>query len=263
MMHDDIEQVEIKRRESMDEKDDGPMDDDDERVLLGMDHYKKLIPIVNGVYAKGMRKDRAWLFAGAILQYTANGKIDKVIIRHTRIKDVYKGVVGSINDSLRTGRREPGMEELIALMTDGLNKLPDYVPKKGEIPTRMMNWYEGIDIHYKVGNVLKMAEVGSVGKKKPRSATELYKRRYRIEFFGGLKDISNLNAAQEEVLYAPGSHYRVVSVTDGKSKAKKGQPGSPQSHRHIALQFIAADQQELRTMDQNMIVDLQAPVVVG
>jgi len=262
MMPDDIEQIVPRRRESIDEKDAGVMRDDDERELLGMDHYKILISIVNIVRSKGMRRDKAWLFAGAILQYTANGKIDNAIVIRTRIKGVYKGAVGSINGSLRTGKRDPGMQELIELMAEGLSMLPDYVPKKGEIPTRMMNAYPGIDNHYKVGNVLKMAEVGSVGKKKPPSATELYKRRYRLEFYGGLKDISNLNAAQDEVLYAPGSHYRVVSVTDGKSKDKKGQPGSPQSHRHIALQFIAADEQELRTMQQDKLIDLQGSVGV-
>jgi hypothetical protein len=122
------------------------MDDKDEKVLLSQPQYQPLIPIVNNVRSRGMPRDRAWLFAGALLQYTANRGIDQLILKRTRIDDVYTGPVGNINQALRTGHLEKGMEELIALMTEGLNQLPDYIPRVGEIPTRMMNWYEGVEL---------------------------------------------------------------------------------------------------------------------
>ena len=100
-------------------------------------------------------------------------------------------------------------------------------------------------------------KVGSVSRTKPSTGSQYYKRRYRLEFFGGLKDISNVNPLQQEVIYAPGSHYRVESVTDGKVKDKKGNPGSPQSHRHITLRFIPSDAPELRKMNPDNIIDLR------
>ncbi|HEY9010150.1 MAG TPA: hypothetical protein VIN06_03960 [Devosia sp.] len=235
------------------------MNDDDETVLLNAAHYKALIPIVNCVRSRGMARDEAWLFAGALLQYTANGKIDRLIMKHTAplSDEFFTGKVGTINQELRSGRRSEGMDGLIELFTRGLGLLPDYIPPRGQIPTRMMEPYEDIDAHYAVGKVLIMAEVGSVGKVKPPSDSQYYKRRYRLEFDGGLKDISNLNAAQQEVLYAPGSHYRVEAIRDGKVKDKKGIAGSPQAHRHITLKFLRADSPEVRNTAPTDLIDLR------
>jgi len=103
--------------------------------------------------------------------------------------------------------------------------------------------------------VLVMAEVGSVSRRKPPSGSDLYKRRYRLHFSGGLKDVTLLNPAQQEVIYAPGAMYYVAERYTGKVKVKKGN----QAHIHIKLKHVTRTSREyLAASASGHVIDLRA-----
>ena len=140
-------------------------------------------------------------------------------------------------------------------MARGIAALPDWTPTAGSVPTRMMDNYPGLLADYAPGNLLVMAEIGSVSRSKPPTASDLYRLKYRLEFEGGLKDIFAYNEDQQEVIYTPGSMYQVISAADGKVNDKKGPDGAPQAHMHIKLRYIGnptiANQQAARDLRHN------------
>jgi hypothetical protein len=175
--------------------------------------------------------DQAWLTAGALLAYTGIASIPKQIVKAAdKNPHDYPKVVGQINNVLR-GKEQctPEHHNLLALLKN-IEYLTDY-PAPGLDPTRMMDHYENIDEHYKANNVLLMGEVGSVCRHRP--APGMYQKKYRIHITGGLKNISFLNPAQQELIYAPETPYLVVGRRTGKIKNKKGN----QAHEHIYLQY--------------------------
>lgn len=204
-----------------------------------------LVRIVDPLKRAGISTDEAWLSAGAIEAYTAIASIpvDIVTAANASATD-YPKVVGRINDALRgsvTWTDE--FENLLALLKN-IEHLPVYaVP--GQDPTRMMDGYALIDAHYRVGNVLLMAEVGSVCRHRPADA--YYQRKYRIHIDGGLKDISFLDDKMQEVIYAPGTPYLVKARRTGKVKVKKGN----QAHEHIYLEYAPGRRDEAIDLIQN------------
>ena len=215
----------------------------DEEFLLALKQFKKVGTMVAHMKASGFSATEAWLFAGAIMSYTGNSKIPDLIMDRT-VPDsagIFVGKVGEVNNALRLGHtRGPTLDALIALMARGIRALPDWTPRAGDVPTRMIDHYPNLAVDYAVGNLLVMAEVGSVGRSKPPTGSTYYQKRYRLEYEGGLKDIFAFNEDQQEVIYAPGSIYQVVSAADGKVKPKKGPQGAPQAHMHISLLYVAA-----------------------
>ncbi len=200
--------------------------------------YPRLIPTVNALTAKGKTRNAAWLLAGALYGYTGNVAIPTMIRKATgthATKDtpeIYPKPALA-NDALRGTIPATDQLRALVLLLEGIALLPD-LPDADLDPTRMMNAYPLIDTHYAVGNVLIMGEVGSVSRDEPASASVLYKRQYRLHFKGGLKDVTLLNPAQTEVIYAPGALYYVVSRRVGKVKVKKGN----QAHVHVHLRHV-------------------------
>jgi hypothetical protein len=207
--------------------------------------YVVLVGVVEQLCSKGKSLDDAWLLAGAIYAYTGIASIpDDIVLAAGARKGDYPKVVGQINDFLRgksTGGSKAQNEELLALLT-GIEALPDWNSGSND-PTRMMDAYDKIDRDYKVGNIVIMAEVGSVSRHRP--APGLYDKQYRLHFEGGLKDISAINPQQREVLYAPSSAYQVWKRETGKTKVKKGN----QAHEHIYLRYISKDSAEYKKAD--------------
>ena len=202
--------------------------------------YPQMLTTVDRLMSGGKTRQEAWLLAGALLAYTGNAAINADILKATglakskaRPEGAFPKAIGKINDVLR-GAAAPELDKYKALaqLLKGISVLPDFRPGRFQDPTRMMNAYPTIDTDYAVGNVVIMADVGSVN----RSGADpgYYKRQYRLHFTGGLKDISALNPAQQEVVYAPGTAYLVTNVRIGKKKVKKGD----QSHIHIYLRHI-------------------------
>jgi hypothetical protein len=187
--------------------------------------------IVDPLKQAGVSTDEAWLSAGAIEAYTSVSGISPDILTGTgKAHDEYPKVVGTINKALRgEAKWTDAHTNLLALMKN-IELLPEYFVA-GQDPTRMMTWYSQLETHYREGNVLLMAEVGSVCRHRP--APGLYQWKYRVHISGGLKDISFLNPAQQEVIYAPGTPYLVKARRTGKVKEKKGN----QAHEHIYLEY--------------------------
>ncbi len=187
--------------------------------------------IVDPLKEAGVSTDEAWLSAGALEAYTSVSGISSDILTATgKARDDYPKVVGTINKALRGETKwSDAYTNLLALMKN-IERLPAYFVA-GQDPTRMMTWYSQLETHYRVGNVLLMAEVGSVCRHRP--APSLYQWKYRIHISGGLKDISFLNPLQQEVIYAPGTPYLVKERHTGKVKVKKGN----QAHEHIYLEY--------------------------
>lgn len=211
---------------------------DDEHTQLQAS-FPVLVQPVSHFMARRVDRDRAWLIAGAIQAYTGVASIPPEIVRATQSENRYPKVVGSINDYLRGERKETEQLSNLGELFGALSLLPDWNAGKCE-PTRMMDYYEGIEQDYQVGNVLLMAEVGSVSRHGPASA--YYERKYRIHIKGGLKDITAINPEQQEVIYAPGSAYLVESRRTGKPKIKKGN----QAHEHIYLRHVTPESDEYR-----------------
>lgn len=213
--------------------------------------YPKLVQVVNHLQARGEPLDRAWLLAGAILSYTGIAGLPKDIVRATGTQEQYPKVTGQINTYLRGEVAETDeLLRLLELMED-ISKLPDWEKGRND-PTRMMHHYPGIELDYKVGNVLLMAEVGSVARNGP--APGMYAHQYRLHFEGGLKDITVINPQQQEVIYAPGSAYLVVATRTGKVKEKKGN----QAHEHIYLRYVTPESDDYRNaMAKGKLLDLR------
>ena len=207
--------------------------------------FPRLVRVANLLYASLLQdagsptdparqeriRSRAWLIAGAIDAYTGNQGISTRIIAATgATQHDYPKVVGQINDALRGKVVYSRQLQNVLELLSHIERLPDH-PRGTQDPTRMMDSYPDIDKHYQVGNVLLMAEVGSVCRNRP--APGMYAKQYRIHMVGGLKDITDLNPAQQELVYAPGTPYEVTRRWVGKKKAKKGN----QSHIHIELTY--------------------------
>lgn len=200
--------------------------------------FPVLVQPVNCLLSRDKTLDEAWLIAGAIYSYTGIASIPVEITNATKTNVVYPKVVGQINNYLRGKIAETNeMRNLLALFKD-INLLPDWHAGEKDDPTRMMDHYTDIDRDYEVGNVLLMADVGSVSRDRP--APGYYQSTYRLHFDGGLKDITAINPAQQEVIYAPGSAYLVVSTRTGKIKDKKGN----QAHEHIYLRYVTPESDE-------------------
>jgi hypothetical protein len=182
-----------------------------------------------------LSEDEAWLTAGAIYAYTGIASIPKdiVVAAGANPKD-YPKVVGQINDALRGNVDCTEQFNNVLGLLRNIELLPDY-DNPGMDPTRMMDGYQNIAVDYTAGNVLLMAEVGSVCRHRP--APGYYAKQYRLHISGGLKDVTFLNAAQQELIYAPFSPYRVDRWRTGKVKAKKGN----QAHEHIYLVYAPED----------------------
>jgi hypothetical protein len=218
------------------------MTDDQKRQLET--RFPVLVQPVNRLMSRGKTLDEAWLIAGAIYSYTGIASIPGEITDATNTKDNYPKVVGTINNYLRGKIAETDeLRNLLALF-EGINLLPDWDAGSKD-PTRMMDAYPDIERDYKVGNVLLMAEVGSVSRNKP--APGMYQHQYRLHFVGGLKDITAINPDQQEVIYAPGSAYLVESRQTGKVKEKKGN----QAHEHIHLRYVTPESDEYRNARLN------------
>ncbi|HEY4218692.1 MAG TPA: hypothetical protein VGM67_16235 [Gemmatimonadaceae bacterium] len=220
--------------------------------------YRVLGPSVAALMARGKSRNEAWLIAGALLGYTGARPIPGPIRKATGTQtkkdepEVFENP-SLVNKALRgtVGITEP-LRALVTLL-EGIELLPDVDDRRLD-PTRMMDWYAAIDTHYAVGNVLKMAEVGSVSRNKPASGSELYKSVYRLHFKGGLKDVTLLNPAQEEVIYAPGAMYYVVSRRVGKVKVKKGN----HAHIHIYLKHVTLASPEYKAASAaGHVIDLR------
>jgi hypothetical protein len=219
------------------------MTDDDKDMLEKA--FPVLVQPVNHLVSRGETLDQAWLIGGAILAYTGIASIPVQIIKATDSESSdYPKVVGQINEYLRGNIKPSDAFDRLKDLFEALDKLPDWSEGSND-PTRMMHGYPDIDKDYKVGNVLLMAEVGSVSRHRP--ADGYYKYPYRIHVKGGLKDITALNPAQQEVIYAPGSAYLVEDRRTGKVKSKKGD----QAHEHIYLRYVRRDSDEFRTAAAN------------
>lgn len=221
--------------------------------------YPVLGPTVAMLIAKGKGRNEAWLIGGALLGYTGNVAIPGPIRKATGTQqargepDLFPKPA-TVNNALRgTIPATEGLRVMIRLL-ESIELMPD-IDDSGIDPTRMMDYYPAIDTHYAVGNVLIMAEVGSVGRSKPASGSELYKRKYRLHFKGGLKDVTLLNPAQQEVIYAPGAMYYVESRRIGKVKEKKGN----QAHVHIHLKHVTrASPEYVKASSDSKVIDLRA-----
>ena len=234
------------------------MDDATYKFLCEEKSLTSCVQAVTQLVNGGMSRNDAWMLAGEIYGYTGNVKPPDLIFKMTGTnKDMYPRNPGGINDYLRD--KAPGsdlqMENLLGLFRD-ISLLPDWTPSVANKPTRMMDAYPLIDQDYREGNVLLMADVGSVARDAPDSKSEYYKRQYRLHVTGGLKDVTAMNKAQQEVIYAPGSAYLVVNREAGKVKAKKGN----QAHEHIYLQYVLPDSNEYKTAAaKGRVFDLRDP----
>lgn len=225
----------------------------DEEDLQLQAKFPVLVQPMNHFISRGQSRDRAWLLAGAIHSYTGIASIPLEIVRATESENSYPKVVGTINDYLRGKLKETDQLRNLGELFEGLDLLPDWAAGDCD-PTRMMDHYDGIEEDYHVGNVLLMAEVGSVSRHGP--APGYYTKQYRLHIEGGLKDITAINPGQQEVIYAPGSAYLVRDRRTGKSKAKKGN----QSHEHIYLRYVTPESDEFQHARQNgRLFDLRDP----
>jgi hypothetical protein len=221
--------------------------------------YPVLLPTVNALTAKGKTRNEAWLIAGALLGYTGNSAIPGPIRKATgtqvaRDEPEIFAKPALVNDALRGTTAATDQIRALLMLLEGIALLPDVADARLD-PTRMMNSYPLIDTHYAVGNVLIMGEVGSVSRDEPASASVLYKRQYRLHFKGGLKDVTLLNPAQTEVIYAPGAMYYVVSRRVGKVKVKKGN----QAHIHVHLKHVTrASAEYVKASAEGKVMDLRA-----
>lgn len=239
--------------------------------LCRMPELRVCVPIVSAVvHARHSLRD-AWLLAGALMGYTGNrgipGAIANAIQKAEGAPPNLPKSIGQINAFLRTGIAPSGDKaqfgELLRIL-NLIDVLPDWSPPFGRLsadPTRMMDAYDGIERHYAQGNVVLMAEVGSVGRTPPSHESDLYHRRYRLHFRGGLKNVTALNPEQREVIYAPGAAYYVRKVEVGKAKEKKAETGKgPLAHTHIYLQHVTPSSPEYhQAVAANRIVDLRHP----
>lgn len=190
----------------------------------------------------GLDWDEAWLTAGALLSYTGVASIPVEILAAAGVptgrhvppgEQVFPKVTGSINAALQGGAPLSPQHENLLLLFLNLDLLTKSTA--GKDPTRMMDAYPAIDTHYAVGNVLLFGEVGSVSRNGP--APGYGGRVYRLHFHGGLIDINAVNRAQQEMLYVPGSAYRVTGRRVGKPKRSVGDGGGKGSHIHLTLQY--------------------------
>lgn len=210
-----------------------------EKIHVGLlSAYPVLRPSVEALMARGKSRNEAWLIAGALLGYTGARPIPGPIRKATgmQAKTGEEDPIENpslVNKALRGEIGVTGPVRALVTLLEGIDALPDVDDTEMD-PTRMMNSYPLIDTHYAVGSVLIMAEVGSVSRNAPASGSDLYQRRYRLHFKGGLKDVTLLNPAQQEVIYAPGAMYHVESRRVGKVKVKKGN----QAHVHIYLRHV-------------------------
>lgn len=225
----------------------------DEEDLQLQAKFPVLVQPMNRFMSRGLTRDRAWLLAGAIHSYTGIASIPLDIVRATDSANIYPKVVGTVNDYLRGKLQETDQLRNLAGLFEGLDLLSDWAAGDCD-PTRMMDHYDGIEQDYQVGNVLLMAEVGSVSRHRP--APGYYAKRYRLHMEGGLKDITAINPGQQEVIYAPGSAYLVRDRRTGKSKAKKGN----QSHEHIYLRHVRPESDAYQQAEQQgRLFDLRNP----
>jgi hypothetical protein len=212
---------------------------DEQHQQLSQTHPALAVTVLDLV-TRGVDRDQAWLLAGALIAYTGIASIPQDILHAAgKQKTDYPKVVGQVNDVLRGRMASSGALDNLVELLKGIEEMPDWLQGDND-PTRMMDAYPGIEKDYKVGNVVIMAEVGSVSRNRPDRG--LYAKQYRLHFQGGLKDISHINPAQQEVIYAPGSAYLVTQWRTGKVKHKKGD----QAHEHIYLQYVSRDSKEFK-----------------
>jgi len=175
----------------------------------------------------------AWLLASAVEGYTGNAKFNLAVIKAVGITRFGENLPllqpNLVNQGLRGDiAASPQVRATVALFEE-IATLPD-IPDERLKPTRMLKPYPLLEHHFQIGNVLQMAEVGSVSRHVLRN-DDLYKYKYRLEVHGGLKDFTAINRPQAEVLYAPGTIYEIMARRTGKVKEKKGN----QAHQHVEM----------------------------